>query len=911
MRKLNSVLKIDLSKNGIRCTKPSDFTGLPREMSQLTNLHTLIVSECNMPYIPPVIWQISTLKYLDISRNKINILVPEVGNLMNLKTLNLQQTNIATLPPEIAFCQDLEELYLWGNVIESLPETLREMPALKVFASNHRSFCSLVDKYMENLLKKGQIQSEHIPPVLFEMPALEKLDLEATKINCLPDAFSSDLQELYLNKNFFLKMPKALFMLTSLKILDISDNDINEIPEEIWKMKSLTSVNFDNNDIGRIPASIGQLAALEELSCSNNKLTALPNAIGKLGKLKSLILDGNQITSLPDTICDLVELNTLDLTGNKIAKLPLNLHQLKNITVAHSYYKLSKHGLWLHQNPLTSPPPHVWKTDNPSQIFQYLKKMQIMQTKNLQRQKIYLFGESQCGKTSLMRTFLTGKSSLTESMTDSTTMLEYTIWRTENNVQFLVHDFGGADNYKPLHHMFLDPKGLYLIVYDHRKYTAQNHYKAIGYWLDLLQIYVPGAVVCIVGTHCDLCYDDFIEKTLQVVKEQIKQQLNSHMEKLEETKAEYEQLLSVEDKSLSEEQLTLQCKKINYLLNSPLKYDGEIHLVNSAEGIFGIPDLITSLEMLTVNKEIFPHAQRFVPEQWTKLRYQIKKEKKHFLLLEDVEKLANNFHICGESFTDCLKYLYDIGEILVFPNHPLLRDLVFHHPRHLVEILTGLFQHGLEKYLDFDENKVFRSKGLFTREIFTDSKQNLLQYGYVSRQMLQCLWFYLQLDYENFNLLLDLLPKFDLCYSIPQPDLPPQREEQLPLVIIPHYNRDPSPTDKSSLWPEDSHLYNQCMMTFTFPIHLPHGLYEQFLCRIQDSLLSRMDYRDATTAEIDKGYFIAYCELDEHSYDLMVKMGVRSTDGGYARRTTMGFSDLFSNLLKDCPGAIWKTTVNT
>ena len=131
MSKITTLTKLDLSRNGVRCTNPQDFSGIPSEFAELVNLVELKISECNLPFVPPAIWKLISLKTLDISRNKINVLLPEVGELVNLQKINLQQTNITTLPPEIAYCQDLEEILLWGNVITSLPETLPEMPKLK------------------------------------------------------------------------------------------------------------------------------------------------------------------------------------------------------------------------------------------------------------------------------------------------------------------------------------------------------------------------------------------------------------------------------------------------------------------------------------------------------------------------------------------------------------------------------------------------------------------------------------------------------------------------------------------------------------------------------------------------------------------------------------------------------------
>lgn len=195
-----------------------DYTGLPQEMEALQDLEELKISECNLPYLPPATWRLKNLKVLDISRNKINILPPDIGNLTQLKRLNLQQTNITSLPPELAYCQELEEVLLWGNSIETLPDTLPEMPKLRVLALNYRSFCGVVDPYMENLLRKRQINSEHIPVVVFELPALEVLDLESTKLNNLPDVYNISLREFYLCRNFLQTIPPTIYTLRYLQV---------------------------------------------------------------------------------------------------------------------------------------------------------------------------------------------------------------------------------------------------------------------------------------------------------------------------------------------------------------------------------------------------------------------------------------------------------------------------------------------------------------------------------------------------------------------------------------------------------------------------------------------------------------------------------------------------------------------
>ena len=64
--KLRTLVVLDLSKNGMRCAHPNDFSGLPRELSELPSLEALIISECTFTIIPPVVWLCANLTLLDI-----------------------------------------------------------------------------------------------------------------------------------------------------------------------------------------------------------------------------------------------------------------------------------------------------------------------------------------------------------------------------------------------------------------------------------------------------------------------------------------------------------------------------------------------------------------------------------------------------------------------------------------------------------------------------------------------------------------------------------------------------------------------------------------------------------------------------------------------------------------------------
>ena len=84
-----------------------------------------------------------------------------------------------------------------------------------------------------------------------------------------------------------------------------------------------------------------------------------------------------RVLSISDSTVNLTDLETLDLTDNQLNSLPVNFYKMTGLKSAHTYQKIHKHGLWLHKNPLTVPPQHIWKTDKPSKIYTYMKKLQV------------------------------------------------------------------------------------------------------------------------------------------------------------------------------------------------------------------------------------------------------------------------------------------------------------------------------------------------------------------------------------------------------------------------------------------------------------------------------------------------------------------------------------------------------
>lgn len=394
---------LDVSKNPLRVRDADDTTCLPADMRLMKNLRYLNISECNLRIIPATVWMCTSLTHLDISRNKIGLLVPDVANLQALTFINLSQCNLSTLPPEIGLCVELEEIVLMSNNIESLPDTLKECTKLKQLRVSYRNFTTLLDDYMENLIRKGQIKSEHLPQVVFELESLRSLNFKSTKINSLPESSLNSLQELQLDFNFFETIEEGSLtaMSQSLCILTITHNLLKEIPAELGCLVKLEVLDLSYNKLSQLPNKLS-LPSLKELYLNNNSIESLSPSITQLVSLEKLNLEHNKLTSLPEYVFDLSQLNYLDISYNQIKFISPRICKLKNMKLAHAYDKINKTGLWLIGNPLDIPTKEIWQTQKIEKIYDYLISYEMRMSEYTCYSKLVFLGLSGIGKSPLI-----------------------------------------------------------------------------------------------------------------------------------------------------------------------------------------------------------------------------------------------------------------------------------------------------------------------------------------------------------------------------------------------------------------------------------------------------------------------------------------------------------------------------
>ncbi|MEE6459987.1 hypothetical protein FKM82_000814 [Ascaphus truei] len=820
---LGDVEVLNLGNNSLE-EAPEGLRGL-----SAGNLHVLILRRNRFLSVPSAVYELGRLTELDMSHNRLSCLTEAVGLLSQLKKLCLSHNQLQTLPRQVGSLLHLEELDVSFNRISHLPDSLQGLPRLRALDMDHNKLCSF-------------------PPQLLRLPGLEELDFSGNKMlgsassGSLPEEIRAmqSLKILWLSSTGICTLPVSFCDLVSLESLMLDNNNLSSLPEGFGSLQKLRMVNISSNAFQDFPGELLQLVELEELYMSRNRLTVVPEEVSGLSRLVTLWLDNNRIRYLPDSIVDFSFLEELVLQGNQIAILPDNFGKLSNVNI----WKIK-------DNPLIQPPYEVCMKGIPY-IAAYQKELAHSQPAVKPRLKLVLSGLKNAGKTVLRHCLTNGKQA--SPMVQGNKGIEVTNWTAdaERGLTFIVYDLAGDLSYDIIKPFFLSPGALYVLVVNLKSYVSKHFYTYVGYFLHFISAKVPHAVVCIVGTHADLCEEKELEEKCLDIHHQIALQEKKDSEILQSLAQKVDAALSqdydmrasnphaafygVNDKNLRRKKAHFQ-----YLMNNRLQILSPVLCV-SCHDYSNIRRLREKLLSVAEHREIFPNLHRVLPKSWQMLEELHFKPQELWLTWWDSARLGLQVGLTEDRLQSVLSYLHESGKLLYFEDNLTLKEYVFHNLTKLIDILNVFFQRDatvlLEKLLSDTKTDELRATQLH------HYVEGFLLHGLLPTHVIRLLLKPHIKTHQDLQLILELLEKMGLCYCINKPKCKPLNGATA-WYTFPCYVKNEVP--HAEAWINGTNISGQSLaveqlqIEYSFPFIFPPGLFARFSVQINSHIVHRSD----------------------------------------------------------------------
>ena len=826
---------------------------LPKFLASLGELRVLHLSSCQLSGFPEVVTLLSNLEELKLDGNENIKTIPNtLQNLKHLRKLDLSCCGLKRFFNVILQLTALEELRLWNNddIIE-LPPSIEQLRNLAVLDASLCGLSCVPDaKTFDSVrtLRRG-----HNISTLSTLVNLQTLLISTNyKIAYLPESFEQlhNLQTLNVSRCGLRGFPKVVTKLSKLKVLDLSHNQEMQPPNgALLSLKELVLLRLCECDLCEFPEDATRLPALTHLIISGNPgISTLPASIALVDSFHLDVADCG-FTEFPRVICSMpgtsfVSLGAVQVLSEELVKFwhdtdfPLHTFVLAN---------------GIKMESLVQPPFDIYNKGSEA-CMDYYHAAHVSNLVNCHLLSVHILGNTEAGKTSLVRTMKEGKSHLTD-IEDRTVVVDTVQMKTG---QFLLQitDFGGHDIYELTCPLFLrSANETTIIAVKLPEYSDETHDKAVTSWLSTAVSHMRGqeGSIGIVATQADLLEEDEVEERLEKLKDNVT--------RWRAKEAEYQS--KVHDRDMSLEMFSLEFS----------------YYVTSSKSMRGIQDLTGFLMVEAAARKVA------LPKHWSDVYKNLlskKSGKKRFLTLQEAHTLFKQSlsffrKISGSTRRDmeqCLSFLHDTGLLLWYQSKDGLHDIVFHDISFIVKSLQGLFRHNLCDFLSYTEQK--HGKFFAMEREFQEALQEFHRTGNLPHELLMCIWSNLNVEDDITEALRDIIIKFELCYADPASAL-----LRFPWFV----QEDDSAGNIQQKWSEDT-TSDVLIHTVVYEFfdRVPATVYERMCVKLQRHLKAgahcRTDYRNTVYAAQDevKVLLQRLTSDTERRIQIQLKSPVRAAD---------------------------------
>ena len=839
-------LKLDLSGRGLR--------GVPEVVSQLTEVKVLDLSANPIETLPQHVCSLQNLKVLELGDCRMLGVIWSV--ITNLVVLSFSSHYIY-LKQVLCILKALRKLELERcRLTEDVITQLTHLENLDLSANDIKNLHQDLSKltHLKRLEAVACVLSGNIWSVITQLSSLEELNLSMNRVWFLPQELSrlQHLRKLNLFACGLTKLTPIIGQLTSLEEVNLSGNQIGALPKEVSQLQHLKCLRLISCGLTEgIWPVITKLTSLETLSLDQNRIRTLPPDLLRLKHLKRLEVGNCELREIAPEITELALLEMLDLKHNHLKELPLDVINLKNLTQLH-----------LDGNPLQMPPREVY-SQGVHAVFNYIREIRVARATH---QKVVLLGSTGAGKTSLAKTLINSKPSCVQQE-DRTVVLDRSTWdlSTEKNLSVTLIDFGGNDWYKIVHHLFIDKDCLFLLVVNLAEYAEDHFERVIGSWLKMLLSRVSSPHWKLVVTHADQCTQGDISSKCEAIRRDIHCIYARGGWELEEPVNI--QVISSKDMS--------GISKLQQELLSVVQRQGKVipeawlELFRKLQSAVHKNKPYLTLQTLRVINEEVRRAPR--AEQGSGLIRSMGGWLLETVRGQTTTTMTSNSQSSLESI---LAFFHAIGAILWFPHTPELSKFIFHNPEYLTSLLKAVFTERLETESLSQAGDV---RSDFSTSMFQQAKENLLERGIMSRDLLKCLWRHNQLDEEVSTAMMHLFMHMGFCYAQHR-----DQDGEVTSFRFPWFLAEKAPDDpdlRQILFGPPTMTRLRITFEYEFLSICPPPMFETFSVRVHHLLgdeTSRRDWKDGFQAKIYESHLVV--EKLHRGLETVIRFTVTGSD---------------------------------
>ena len=435
-------------------------------------------------------------------------------------------------------------------------------------------------------------------------------------------------------------------------------------------------------------------------------------------------------------------------------------------------------------------------------------------------------------------------------------------------VNLLLYDFAGQQEYYVTHHLFLTSRALYILAFDLSKYSKASFSDQIQFWVNTIQDRVPRAKLIIVGTHADAMDEsaafakcDHVLQTLQNKRHKVVTQngaktevIRKRLKALRELrdankKAGDPELTAVE--TAEELELEAALDKMAAELDALVDLPGAVIPVSSAATLFGMDALRAAIKHAVQDTTFFPQMDELIPLSYLHVRNAIR-AKRHELPYMETGRFAAllSAELSQSSAEDyspdevlrATRFMHDCGECLYYKAE--VPDVVFLRVSYLVDALKFVIRHDHAEATSYHRWYATGRAGLppMSKAEFVQAKAAMLQRGELSIGLLERLWspappkglgLKSAEDPQRFYAMVKLLELFEIA-AVVGTDVDGRPTE----LVVPQFKQQKLPADR---WLDDA-------ATATLPGHTELKRWFQFADSPPRGIMQRLQVRLCTVA---------------------------------------------------------------